>query len=169
MKYKLQDRVRIPKKDNAKKIHTEPQNRKSHWKLIFGSSSETDSTDTDADMHSLSSADHCSDEGVDSLKNELWPILSEIEVTLKDDFVLVKFESSILAVQEKEYEVKFLHRTRGELFVHAKIDDTVRIYEKFMEVILYVNNQVKTMVHQSNIVHFCRLSNLFPQLIMKQH
>ncbi len=54
------------------------------------------STDTYADMHPLSSLDHCSDVDVDSLENGLRPILPEIEATPKEDnFVLVKFESTI--------------------------------------------------------------------------
>ncbi len=55
----------------------EPKKGKSYWKLTFGSSSETDSTDTDADMHSLSSSDHFSDEDVDPLENELWKLLQK--------------------------------------------------------------------------------------------
>ncbi len=134
-------------------------------------------------MHSLSSSHRCSDEDVESLKNELWPILPEIEATPKeDDFVLVKFESTtqgasssraavpiyytgcILAVHGKEYEVQFLCRTRGELFAYSKIDDVLHIHEKNMEA---VNKQAKTMARQSNIVHFCHLSKLSPQLIIK--
>ncbi len=76
---------------------------------------------------SLSSSNHYSDEDVDSLENELRPILPEIEAILKeDDFILVKFESTaqgvfssraaapiyytgrILVVHGEEYEIKFL-------------------------------------------------------------
>ncbi len=92
---------------------------------------------------------HCplwSDEDADSSENELQSILPEIEVTSKEeDFVLVKFESTnqgasssratapmyytgcTLVVHGKKYEIKFLLRTKGELFVYLKIDDIVRI------------------------------------------
>ncbi len=129
----------------------------------------------------LSSWYHCSDEDVDSLENELRSILSEIEATTKeDDFVLMKFESPaqggsssraaapiyyaghILVVRGKEYEIKFLCRTGGELFVYPKIDDIVYVHEKDMEVILYVNRQANTMACQYDIVRLCHLSKLFP-------
>ncbi len=67
-------KLKKAKKDNAKKTRTEPTKEKSHWKLTFGCSSETDSTETDADMHSLPSLYYSSDENVDSLENELQPI-----------------------------------------------------------------------------------------------
>ncbi len=110
-------------------------------------------------MHSLSYSDH-----MDSLENKLRPILPEIEATPKgDDFVFVKFESTsqgasssrvtapiyytgcILALHGKEFEIKFLHRIRGELFVYPKVDDIVHIYEEDIESILYVNKQAGTM------------------------
>ncbi len=169
-----------------KKTHTEPKKGKSYWKLTFGSSLETASTHKNADMHSLCSSDHCGDEDVDSLENELWPILLDIDATSKEtDFVLLKFEGTtegvpfsraaapiyyaghILKVYEKEYKIKFLCRTRGGQFVYPKINDIVHVHEKDMEVILYINKQAKTMAHQSNIVHFFHPSKLFPQLIIK--
>ncbi len=174
------------KKSNENKTCTEPKIKKSYWTLTFSSDLETDSTDTDADMHSLSSSDHCNDD-VDSLENERRPILPEIEATRKEDnFVLVKFESTtqgasssriaapiyytghILAVHGKEYEIKFLRRTMGELFMYPKIDDIVHIYEKNMEMILYVDKRAKTMAHQSSIVRFFCLSKLHISLINHQ-
>ncbi len=135
-------------------------------------------------MHLLSSSDHCSGEDVDSLENELQPILLEIESTPKeDDFVLVKFESAIqgayssraavtiyyvgriVVVHGKEYEIKFLRRTKRELFVYPKSDDVVHVHEKDVKAILYVIKQAKTMAYRSDIVHLCCLWELFPRLI----
>ncbi len=150
--------------------------------MTFSSSSKADSTDTDADMHLLSFSDHFSDDEVDSLENELRLILPGIEVNPKEDnFVLVKFENTtqgasssraaapiyyaghILAVHGKEYEIKFLCKTKGELFVYPKIN----IHKKDMETILYVNKQAKTMARQSDIVRSYCLFKLFLQLIFK--
>ncbi len=72
-----------------------------------------------------------------------------------------------MAVLGKEYEIKFLYRTREELFVYPKIDDIVHVHEKDIEAIFYVNKQAKSMARLSDILRFCHLSKLFPQLIIK--
>ncbi len=85
----------LAKKGTAKKTSTEPTKGKSHWKLTFDSNLETDGTDTNADMHSLTSSNQYSYEEVDCLENKLRLILYEIEATPEEDnFVLMKFENS---------------------------------------------------------------------------
>ncbi len=102
-KHELQWRVRRPEKAmrrKHKKYVLNLKKRKSYWTLTFGSSLETDNSDTDADMHSLSSSDHCSNKDVDSLENKLRPILLAIEATWKQyEFIL---QPKLLLPQEPQ-------------------------------------------------------------------
>lgn len=114
--------------------------------MSFGSSS-----DTDCDLPLTSSSDHFDNEEMDSSEefvNENSRSVEKEATPKIGDFILAKFENAvhhassskaqrfiyypgcIQAVYNREYEVKFLRRKKGELFGYAKIDDVVHGYPK---------------------------------------